>query len=140
MPFLFLKRFSVSELGTALSADFCGIVELYLQGCSIGDVGFAKINKSLRQIKTIHKLDLSDCSLSNGSIIMLVDTLRMKSLDSNENKWIGNLRDDHPVPKKQLGVLILNDNTKIQNSIVEENVLTLRVVWKANISNLILWF
>ena len=59
---------------------------------------------------------------------MLVDTLRMKSLDANENKWIGNLRDDHLVHKKQLGVLILNDNTKIQNSIVEENVLILRVV------------
>ena len=52
----------------------------------------------------------------------------MKSLDANENKWIGNLRDDHLVHKKQLGVLILNDNTKIQNSIVEENVLILRVV------------
>ena len=52
----------------------------------------------------------------------------MKSLDANENKWIGNLRDDHPIPKKQLGVLILNDNTKIQNSIVEEKVLILRIV------------
>ena len=74
---------------------------------------------------------------------MIVDTLRMKSLDANENKWIGNLRDDHPVPKKQLGVLILNDNTKIQNSIVEENVLILRVVWKAIMQpyfNIILWF
>ena len=61
---------------------------------------------------------------------MLVDTLRMKSLDANENKWIGNLRDDHLVHKKQLGVLILNDNTKIQNSIVEENVLKfLAVKW-----------
>ena len=55
----------------------------------------------------------------------------MKSLDANENKWIGNLRDDHLVHKKQLGVLILNDNTKIQNSIVEENVLILRVVREA---------
>ena len=65
---------------------------------------------------------------------MLVDTLRMKSLDANENKWIGNLRDDHLVHKKQLGVLILNDNTKIQNSIVEENVLILGVVREASIS------
>ena len=113
----------VSELGTALSADCCGIVELYLQGCSIGDAGFAKINKPLRLMKTIHKLDLSDCSLSNASIVSLVDTLRIKSLEANETKWIGNLRDDYPVPKKQLGVLILNDNIKIQNSIVEENVL-----------------
>jgi len=110
---------TVGELGTALSADHCSIVELYLQGCAIGDVGFAKINKPLRQMKTIHKLDLSGCSLSNASISMLADTLRMKSLDANETKWIGNLRDDYLVPKKQLGVLILNDNTKIQNSIVE---------------------
>ena len=116
----------VGELGTALSADHCSIVELYLQGCAIGDVGFAKINKPLRQMKTIHKLDLSGCSLSNASITMLADTLRMKSLDANETKWIGNLRDDYLVPKKQLGVLILNDNTKIQNSIVEEQVLIYR--------------
>jgi len=68
---------------------------------------------------------------------MLVDTLRMKSLDANENKWIGNLRDDHPVSKKQLGVLILNDNTKIQNSIVEENVLIFLKFGKRS-SNLIL--
>ena len=68
---------------------------------------------------------------------MLVDTLRMKSLDANENKWIGNLRDDHLVPKKQLGVLILNDNTKIQNSIVEENVLIFLKFGKRS-SNLIL--
>ena len=78
-------------------------------------------------MKTIHKLDLSDCSLSNASVVSLVDTLRIKSLEANETKWIGNLRDDYPVPKKQLGVLILNDNIKIQNSIVEENVLKIQI-------------
>lgn len=110
---------SASELGMALMAESCGLVELYLQGCGIGDVGFSKINKSIRQLRTLNRLDLTDCLLSNATIVMLVDTLRIKSLENDETLWVGNLREESCTVKKQLGILALNDNPKIQNSIVE---------------------
>ena len=126
----------MSELGSALSSEFCRLEELTLRNCKIGDVGFSKLNKQIRLLSSITILDLSSCDLSNAAVVMLTDTLRTKSLQGifyrtfskilisyvvTGETWADNLRGNSPRSGsiKQLGRIVLNRNSKIQNSIVE---------------------
>ena len=89
-------------------------------GCKLGDVGFSKINKSIKVMSSLINIDLSHCELSNASVSLLTDTLRQKSSETATSEWVSKLRDENKNRKLHgLTSVILNKNPKISNSIVE---------------------
>ena len=58
----------------------------------MGDLGFSKIQKYLKNTETIERLDLSGCDLSPVATTIVIDMLKTRMMRGTGYFWTENLR------------------------------------------------
>ncbi|CAG5102409.1 Oidioi.mRNA.OKI2018_I69.chr1.g287.t1.cds [Oikopleura dioica] len=89
-----IKGASMTALGEALLGQFCEISSLSLRDCSIGDLGYSRLQNFLRGNSILRKLDVSSCDLSAVAMSMIVDTLKSQFMMGHGKNWEENLREE----------------------------------------------
>ena len=112
----------MTELGAALEQKYCNIINLSLNRCRIGDLGFSKIYRYLKNREVLNRLDLSGCDLSPVAMTMVIETLKSQYMRGQGQFWVDNLRKlEHEIDQSKssgIKVLKLNDNPRIADAVI----------------------
>ena len=105
--------------------QFCSISSLSLRDCSIGDLGYSKLQNFLRGNSILREFDVSSCDLSAVAMSMIVDTLKSQFMMGHGKNWEDNLREEHNSRNtvrnnysSGLQTIKMNKNPRIGSSVV----------------------